>query len=114
MLMIDPDFHNHYDAPTADCPNVDAYGNCLGKWFWEPSNLRKELFGLVKQPVTIPHSVIASLAPGYHKLVFLSTDVGECIRGTMNATYPNGNLAACPPDVRGSWTTVSVLPFRVT
>lgn len=101
-LMIDPDFHNHYDAPTAACPIVEN-GNCLGKWAWTPSNARKELYGLVNQEVVIPKAVIASLAPGIHKLVFLSTDNAECVR----ANNP------CPPDARGSWSNVSVLPFKV-
>ena len=101
-LMIDPDFHNHYDAPTAACPNVDPNGNCLGKWFWQPNNDKKELFGHVMPEVIIPKAAIASLAPGIHKLVFLSTDNAECVRA--------GN--PCPSDARGSWSNVSVLPFK--
>ena len=78
FLMIDPDFHNHYAADGTSsttsniCPNVDAAGNCLGKWFWQPSNTRKEVFKQVGVPVTIPASVIDSLSPGVHKLVFRS------------------------------------------
>lgn len=106
-LMIDPDFHNHYAAPTAECPNVDAGGNCLGKWLWRPSNARQELFSPPQQfpEVTIPASVIASLAPGLHKLVFRSDDGPNCTRHT-------------PPDCdgtqRGTWSNVEVLPFRVS
>ena len=106
--MIDPDFHHHYPAPTAACPNVDAHGNCLGKWVWEPPNPRKEIFsppGIgIQYPVTIPKSAIAKLANGLHKLVFLSTDQADCARQGR----------PCSPGTRGSWTTVSVLPFRVT
>jgi hypothetical protein len=106
-LMIDPDFHNHYDAPTASCPNVDAAGNCLGKWFWKPANARQELFsapGVSVWPnVTIPASVIASLSPGLHKLVFMTSDLGDCARQGR----------PCPIDMRGIWTNVHVLPFQV-
>lgn len=103
-LMIDPDFHNHYPAPTDACPNVDASGNCLGKWLWEPPNARKEIFGGVPHTeVVIPASVLASLSPGLHKLVFLSTDRAECRRA--------GN--PCPPDERGSWTNISALAFLI-
>ena len=101
FLMIDPDFHNHYAAPTAACPNVDASGNCLGKWVWRPPNARQELFNQFAE-VTIPASVIASLSSGLHKLVFLSNDAPECERA--------GN--PCPPDARGEWSNVEVLPFK--
>lgn len=107
-LMIDPDFHNHYDGPTASCPNVDAAGNCLGQWYWQPDNQRKELFGLELVEVTIPASVVASLAPGVHRLVFKSDDFAECVR---SANFQHWNN--CPPDVRGTWSNVSVLPFKV-
>lgn len=104
-LMIDPDFHHHYDAPTAACPNVDANGNCLGVWYWQPSNSEKSIFSGPGSPqnipVTIPGSVIAGLAPGPHRLVFKSDDEAECFRRGL----------PCPSDVRGTWTNISVLPF---
>lgn len=103
LLMIDPDFHNHYAAPTASCPNVDANGNCLGLWYWQPGNARHEIFGHTFPVVTIPKTVVASLPAGLHKLVFLSSDAPECER--------LGN--PCPSDARGEWTNVEVLPFRV-
>lgn len=113
-LMIDPDFHHHYTAPTADCPNVDQAGNCLGVWYWQPDNKRKEIFGAAGTaniqyvPVEIPASVLAGLAPGVHHLVFKSDDFPECVRANNFTTW-----AGCPSDVRGTWTNVSVLPFTV-
>lgn len=107
-LMIDPDFHHHYDSPTAACPNIDAHGNCLGVWYWQPDNSRKELFNVIQQEVVIPASVVASLSTGMHKLVFKSDDFAECVR---NHNFNDWDL--CPPDVRGAWSNVSVLPFKV-
>ena len=112
-LMIDPDFHNHYTAPTPACPNVDANGNCLGVWFWQPSNPRHEIFSGAGSPqnvtVTIPGSVIAGLAPGNHRLVFKSDDMPDCFR--QSGAVQDWHL--CPTDVRGPWTDVSVLPLKV-
>lgn len=112
-LMIDSDFHNHYDATghsttTANvCQNVDGNGNCLGSFVWRPNNARQELFSSGGSPhvteATIPASAIAALAPGLHKLVFLSSDAPECER----------NNFPCPDGTRGEWSNVEVLPFRV-
>lgn len=112
-LMIDPDFHNHYTGPTAACPNVDANGNCLGVWYWQPANARHEIFSAAGAPqnitVTIPGSVVATLAPGPHRLVFKSDDFPDCFRNSGAAQ----DWHLCPVDVRGVWTNVSVLPFVV-
>lgn len=107
MLMIDPQFHTHCTTPPPG-HTCDAAGNDLGVWQWQPPNARKELFGNVQQEVIIPASVIASLSPGVHRLVFKSDDFPECVRTANFANWDN-----CPPDVRGSWTNVSVLPFKV-
>lgn len=103
LLMIDPDFHHHYDAPTASCPNVDTHGNCLGRWFWRNNDLFSGSGTIVNMPVKIPASVITALPAGKHRLVFLHHDEGDCARQGV----------PCPPDMRGIWTDVSVLPFRV-
>jgi hypothetical protein len=110
LLMIDPDFHHHYDAPTAACPNVDANGNCLGVWYWQPTGVRHEIFGGAggqqNVAVTIPGSVLAALTPGPHRLVFRSDDFPDCVRNNNFTSW-----SGCPADVRGEWTNISVLPF---
>lgn len=107
LLMIDPDFHKHYDknnpADQAACPNIDSAGNCLGVWYWEPDNSRHELFNKALPQVHIPQSVMASLSPGLHRLVFKSDDAPECER--------TGKV--CPPGTRGEWSNVVALPFEV-
>jgi hypothetical protein len=100
FLMINPELHGHYDAPTTACPNVDANGNCLGKWFWQGVTCCSQQFPVV----TIPASVLASLdASKVHRLVLLSSDEADCERLDT----------ACPAGVRGEWSNVEVLPFLV-
>ena len=98
FLEIDPNHHAH-DPTSPD-------GENHGVWYWQPDNARQEIFSGANQPqfvtVTIPVGSL-SLGAGVHRLVFTSTEVPECQR----ANNP------CPPDIQGTWTNVSVLPFRV-
>lgn len=108
FVMIDPNFHKHFDpnnpVDVAACPNIDSEGNCLGQWFWRPPNAKGIICCKQRFPeVTVPASVIASLAPGLHKLVFLSNDAPECEQ----------TEATCPEGVRGEWSNVEILPFQV-
>jgi len=94
LAMVDPDFHNHYAAPTPTCPNVDALGNCLGRWFQDLGNNKFDWAiapdgGAWQKTVTVPAS---SLGSGLHRFVFRSDDSAP---------------------TRGTWSNVVVLPFRV-
>jgi hypothetical protein len=97
VLAIDPNFHT---PCTTGRYCID--GNNFGRWAkfftaFSPPGIE------YVQTHAIPLGKLGMRRGTWHRLVFLSHDEPDCIRGNR----------VCPPGVRPTWTNVAVLPFRV-